>query len=136
MKQVQYVAPDLLYAVWGEVAPLIRSSIENSMPDFNEEHMKLWLLEGKDNLLVIVEEGKIIGCGTVRFMNHPNYRVAFITSCGGKDIVSQEVFNQVEDWARSMGATKIQAWAKDGQARLYRQAVGFRDACKIVEKNL
>jgi hypothetical protein len=115
---------------------MIRKSIENSASDFSEEHMKVWLLEGHQNLLVIVEEGKIIGCGTVNFVNHPNCRVAFITSCGGKDIVSRGVFGQVEEWARSMGATKIQAWAKEGQARLYRQAVGFRDACTIVEKNL
>lgn len=136
MKEVKYVSPEMLYSVWNEVKPFIQKSIEQSHADFNEEHMKAWLVRGEEILLVIVENEKIIGCGTVKFINHPNHRVAFITSCGGKDIVSQNIFDEVENWARNLGATKIQAWAKDAQARLYRQKAGFKSVCQVVEKDL
>lgn len=136
MKEVKYVAPELIYAVWEEVKPFIQDSIDQGPGDFNEEHLKAWLVRGEEFLLVIVEDNKIIGCGTVRFINQPNHRIAFITSCGGTAVVEQEVFGQVENWARSFGATKIQAWARDAQARLFRQAVDFYDVCRVVEKEL
>jgi hypothetical protein len=136
MKEVQVVAPEWVYSVWPKVVDFVEASLDEGTGEFSAEHLKGWLVTGQQTLLVIVENNEVIGCGTVQFINYPNERVAFITSCGGKAIVCPEVFDQIEVWMRSMGATKIQAWAKDLQARLYRQAVKFTVPCNIVEKLL
>lgn len=136
MKQAIVVEPEWIYSVWPKVVDYIDRSVKEGTGEFSSEHIKSWLVSGQQTLIIIVDNEEIVGCGTVQFINYPNHRVAFITSCGGFGIVSPEVFDQIEDWMKSMGATKIQAWAKDAQARLYRQAVGFTVPCNIVEKSL
>lgn len=136
MTQVQIVAPEWVYSVWPKVVGFIEASIAQGTGEYSAEHMKDWLVTGQQFLLVGICDNEIIGCATLKFINYPNDRVAFITSCAGKGIVTPEVFSQVEDWARLSGATKIQAWAKDAQTRLYKQAVGFNTPCNIVEKPL
>jgi hypothetical protein len=127
---------DQLYFVWPKVEALLEKSLEHGTGDFGAEHLKVWLLSGEQQLLVFIEDGEIVGCATVSFMNQPNHRIAFITACAGKGIVQEDVLSQLEEWFRSVGVTKMQAWAKDAQARLYKQKVGFELVCHIVEKKL
>jgi hypothetical protein len=73
---------------------------------------------------------------TVEFINYPSNRVMHITALGGHGIVNNETFSQVESWARMQGATKVSAWAQEGQARLYKIKAGFNTARMVVEKDL
>ena len=79
---------------------------------------------------------KIVGAMTVEFINYPNERVMFITALGGKGIVNNTTFSQVEKWAKMQGATKSAAWAKESQARLYTQKAGFNTMRFVMEKKL
>ena len=90
---------------------------------------------GTQTLFVALEEQNIIGCGTVKIANTNRHRIAYITSYGGKGITKPEVFGFVERWCLSQGATKIQAYAKESQMRLYKKALGFSAPCYVVEKN-
>ena len=73
---------------------------------------------------------------TVEFINSANARTMFITALGGHGIVNKETFDQVEVWAKSQGATKIRAFAKDVQARLYKIKVELNTVTHVVEKNI
>lgn len=136
MIEAKVIPKELIYKVWPEVEPYLKNSLLEGTGDFDVEHLKVWLVNGEQALIVLVDGEKIMGCGTISFINYPNHRVAFVTSCGGRSIVKPDVWQQVENWCRALGATKIQAWARDAQARLYRQKVGFKPACQIVEKLL
>jgi hypothetical protein len=136
MIKAQIVPIELIHGVWPHVEQFLTNSLNEGTGDFDLEHLKVWLVNGEQALLIFVDDEKIVGCGTIKFINYPNHRVAFITSCGGRSIVKPDVWQQVEDWCKSLGATKIQAWAKDAQARLYRQSVGFTPVCNVVEKAL
>ena len=59
-----------------------------------------------------------------------------IAFAGGKGIVVKEVTDQIEQFARSQGATKIKAQAKDSQARLYKMVMGLEKTTNVVEKLL
>lgn len=135
MNTVQIVAPNNIYSIWDEIENFIHASINVATGDCTAEQLKLLLIKGEQILLISTNENKKInGAMTVEFINYPNNRVMFITALGGKGIVNNETFSQVENWARMQGATKVSAWAQEVQARLYQIKAGFSTARLVVEK--
>ena len=137
MNKVQIVAPNNIYNVWGDVESYLNASINVSGGDFTIDQLKLILARGEQTLLVSTDEnGKLNGAMTVEFSNRPNNRVMFITALGGNGIVNNETFEQVENWARMQGATKVSAWCQEAQARLYKLKANFNTVRMVVEKDL
>lgn len=132
--QVQTVAPEYVYQVWDVVGPFFEAAAKEGVGDCTAEQLKLQLVSGANTLLVATEDGIIKGAAAMSVTSLPNHRVATIASIGGKGIVDKDTFNQVVIWAKAQGATKIRAWAKETQARLYRQKVGLNTATYVVEK--
>lgn len=132
--QVQVAAPNQVHQLWPVIEPFFKAAEKYSDGDCTVEQLKLQLVSGAQTLLVAVENNEIKGAAALSVVSLPNHRVAQITYMGGKDIVGDEAFNQVVAWAKSQGATKIRAWAKDAQARLYRQKVGLNTTTHVVEK--
>jgi hypothetical protein len=136
MIQVQIVPPDHVYTVWDKVKPLIEASLNVGFGYTTIDQVKLLLTKGLQTLLVAVDEGEFTGAMVVEFVNYPNERVVFLVELGGKAVVDQSVLDQVEDWARQNGATRMCAWADDVRARLYKMKSGFTTARHVVEKKL
>lgn len=136
MIQVQIVPPDQVYSVWDKVKPLVEASLNVGFGYATIDQVKLLLSKGMQTLLVAVEEGELAGAMVVEFVNYPNERVVFLVELGGKAVVDQSVLDQVEDWARQNGATRMCAWADDARARLYKMKSGFTTARHVVEKKL
>ena len=137
MNTVKVVAPNFIYDVWKDIESFLNASINVSGGDFTLDQLKLSLGRGEQTLLVSVNEQNVInGAMTVEFNNRPNDRVMFITALGGNGIVNDETFSQVESWAKSQGATKASAWAKEAQARLYKIKSNFNTVRYVVEKDL
>ena len=136
MNQVQLVSPDFIHTVWDKVKPFFDASMQYSNDDYSVDQIKQLLVNGYQRLLVAVENNEIVGMISVEFINYPNNRVMHIAALGGKDVVNEETFSQVEDWARSQGVTKIRAFAHDAQARLYRMKMGFNTVTQVVEKTI
>jgi hypothetical protein len=137
MKQLQIVSPAYVHQLWGDIKHFFEASCEScTTGDINADQLKAQLATGAQSLFVITnDEGKITGVASVEITNLPNHRVAQITGLGGKDIVGTETFSQFEDWAKAQGVTKIRAWAREPQARLYKK-VGLDAAMIVVEKML
>lgn len=136
MIQVQLVPPDQVYGVWDKVKPLIEASLNVGFGYTTIDQAKMLLTKGLQTLLIAVDEGEIVGAMVVEFVNYPNERVIFLVELGGKAVVDQSVLDQVEDWARQNGATRMCAWADDARARLYKMKSGFTTARHVVEKKL
>lgn len=136
MNQVQIVTPDFVYQVWDKVEHLIKASVETSTGDFTADQIKYAVARGLQTMFVAVENDQITGVMIVEMVNYPNSRVMFINALGGKGVVNQETFSQVEDWARQQGASKVKAIVQDAQARLYKQKSGFTTVRHVVEKTL
>lgn len=132
--QVQTVAPEYVYQVWPQVEAFFKAAEVEGVGDCTTEQLKLQIVSGSVTLLVAVEDEKIKGAAAISMSNLPNHRVAIIVSLGGRGIVDENTFEQVVEWAKMQGATKIRAWAKDTQARLYRQKVGLITTTHVVEK--
>ena len=132
---VQYVEPMYVHQVWPEVKVFIEAAVKQGLGEYSADNVRAELADGIQTLFLAIKENKIAGCCTVKLCNVPQHRIAYITSYGGKGITSAEVFGYVEKWCLSMGATKIQAYAKEAQMRLYKKALGFSAPCYVVEKN-
>lgn len=137
MIKVQSVHPDILYQIWHLVEPLLAKGLERSGGEYTAEHLKVYILQGMQQLLVSVDEGgSIIGAASIEFINYPNARVAFITSIGGRMIANQEVWDQFTSWCKHNGATMIRGAAFESVARLWKKAFGVEQRYVIVEKKL
>jgi hypothetical protein len=137
MKQVQIVSPNQIYQVWDIVKPLLETAFVNfENSDYDIEHVKVSLVREGQLLFVVVEDNSIIGAFTVEVINYPNHRVAHTISMGGKGIFDKDTVAQYEEWARANGITKIRAFAKDPQARLFRIKLGLNKITNVVEKTL
>jgi hypothetical protein len=137
MNTVQIVAPNNIYSVWEDIKEYLNASINVSGGDFTLDQLKLLLVRGEQTLLVSTDETNVLnGAMTVEFSNRPNSRVMFITALGGNGIVNKDTFDQVENWARMQGATKVSAWAQEAQARLYKIKSNFNTVRYVVEKDL
>jgi hypothetical protein len=55
---------------------------------------------------------------TLHFFNRINHRVAFITTIGGKGILTPENFSQFSDILRSNGATCMEGSVRDSLVRM------------------
>ena len=136
MKVLQTVDVIHMYNVWDKVKDFFTDSDRSELDEHTIEYFKLNVLNRSYNLLVVVEDNIIIGAFLMYFMNTPTHRVLNIAAAGGKDIVVKEVADQIEQFARSQGATKIKAQAKDAQARLYKMVMGLEKTTNVVEKLL
>jgi len=54
-------------------------------------------------LVAVDEKNNIHGSATVQFVDYPNYRVAFVTSIGGRLISTNEAFEGLVSWAKFNG---------------------------------
>lgn len=133
---VQVVAPEHVHQVWPKVQAYIESSIATGVNDCTAEQFRALCAKGMVTLLVIVNEGNIIGSTIIEFSTTPNSRIAIVTALGGRGLMNEHTINQVADWCRANGATKFRAWALESQARLYKQKAGFTVSRYVVEKNL
>lgn len=136
MKQLQIVAPHMVHQVWEVIGPFFEASVNGSVDDCTAEQFKALLANGDQTLFAVIEDEKIIGVFSVIMINEPNHRVAHTTAMGGRGMFSADSIAQYEVWAKAQGATKIRAWAKEPQARLYRQKMGLNTTMLVVEKTI
>lgn len=136
MIEVQTVPDNYFHIVWDQVEPMLAKAIEASTKDYNIHHLKLYVINKTQTLLIAVDGDKIVGAATISLFNYPNHKVATITTTGGRAIVKPEVFEQVIQWAKAQGATKIRAAARDAQARLYRQKTKLNTVMHVIEQSI
>jgi hypothetical protein len=137
MNTVQIVAPNNIYSVWDKVEPYIVEALKHSGGEYSAEYLKTMAIEGRQVLLVAVnEQNEIHGVCTVEFANYPNDRIAFVTAFGGVNVATKDVWKQFETWLKLSGATKFRALTYASAARLYRRAFGTEIKYIVVEKDL
>lgn len=116
---VQEVPLQYVNMVWPSVEGFIASAIPHSGGDITLEETKSYCVNGVWKLLVAVDEANTVhGAVTLHFFNRINHRVAFITTIGGKGILTPENFSQFSDILRSNGATCIEGSVRDSLVRM------------------
>ena len=97
----------------------LQKGLDNGTPDYTKDQILGLLSSGQWMLIVAVDpDNNIHGAMTMSFINYPLNRVAFVTTTGGKMIINQESFEQLQGIAKYHGATKIQAMARPAMVKL------------------
>jgi len=134
--KIQHVPLQHVAQTWGLVQEYLAESQVHAKEDYSLEQIKLYVLTGQWMLLVSTDDkNKIHGAMTVDFINRPNHRVAFVTGTGGKAIINEDTFKQLENICRVNGATKIECAARDSVSRLLGR-FGFNEKYIILEVSL
>ena len=136
MKQLKIIPSDYICQLWDQVEHYFKRASGTGTDDYTVEQIKFLLVQGKQTLFVIMDGEKLIGAFSVEFSNYPNNKVMHIAAIGGKSVIEDATVKQLEDWARSQGATKIRAFAQEAQARLYRMKIGLNMVTHVVEKTI
>lgn len=131
--KIQHVPLQHAAQTWPLVEHHMAESQAQSKGDYTLDQIKMYVLTGGWLLLVATDdENKIHGAMTVEFFNRPNHRVAFITGTGGKSIINDETFKQLQGICIANGATAIECAARDSVSKLLSR-FGFKDKYRIVE---
>lgn len=131
---VKQIPTELTY----QFMPLVKDHIEAGLADsdLNYEQARVFLTNGSWMLLIALDDNDdLLGAYIIAFSNNPSDRIATIVSASGRGLASQSAFDQICEIAKSYGATKIQALAKQSAARLYKR-VGLTERASLMEKKL
>ena len=133
--KIQTVGVEYIAQIWLTIAPYIDRALQYTN-DYNLDQVKVFLTTGSWILLVAVDDlQQIHGVATVAFQNGVNDRTAIITTTGGKNIVNNNVFEQVLMILRKMGATRVQIYTRDSAIKLY-QKIGLEKKATLMEIKL
>lgn len=107
--------------IWILVKPMIIKACLRNKGRFTVKEVKEWLDTGKWQLWVIEHEGQIKALCTTEILIYPKLKscqVNIVTGTGRNDW--QYFKNEIEDWARKMGCKRIEALARKGWAKIYK----------------
>ena len=121
--------------VFPEVKGLINEGLKDT-DDCTADDAKEYLERGDWQLFAAFNANNEIKGVYVTTINYaPTGKIAVIISAAGKGLASMEVFGQLCDKVKELGAVKVQALAKESAARLYKH-VGFKEKAILVEMKL
>ena len=101
---------------------------------YSIDNLKDYLMRGEHTLLVASDdEGSIHGVISLQWLNLPKARIAYVAAIGGKFISSKETNQEFVNWVRTMGGTKIQGYARESVARLWKTKLGYTPAHIVME---
>lgn len=130
--KIQHVPVQFAAQTWDLVRDFLAESQQYAQGDYTLDQVQMYVCTGQWLLLVATDdEQKIHGAMTVEFYNKPTKRVAFITGTGGKFIINEETFKQLEGICRINGATAIECAARDSVVRLLTR-FGFEEKYRIL----
>lgn len=116
--KVQEVPVEFVNMIWPSVEGFVASAIEHANGDITLDETKINCAHGHWHLLVAVDEDNVIhGAATLYYFNRINDRVAFITTIGGKGILTHGLFSQLSDILKARGATCIEGAVRDSLVR-------------------
>ena len=135
-KRLLSIPPNHVCQKWPLVEQYVVEALKYGAGEYSAEQLKVMLTQGVQALLVALDGDTVVGAATVAFENYPNDRIGFITAIGGKFISTPELWDQLHDWMRGQGCTKIRGAARPAIARLWKQKFGFEQRYIIVEHPL
>lgn len=133
--RLEVVHPQHVVALWPEVEGFLEAAFEHSAGEYTVEQLRVFLVEGRQTLIVLVDETGIHGAVAIATETYPNATVAFVTAVGGKAIACRENFEQLFAWCRERGYTRIRGAAYESVARLWRR-FGAQEIYRTVEITL
>lgn len=120
MLDVGLVRNSVVHEVWPDVEPFIERSCKDSGDIVTTTEIKLKVLNGEWDMIVVFDEetDAIEGVVVVHVYNRLNDRVAFVTAISGKFITNGYSFERLKELLSVMGANCIEGNVRDSVLKL------------------
>jgi len=131
-----YVVPtNFVYQYWDLAEPLLQKALDKGNGEFTADQLKLQVIQGQQQLLLLMNKEKCLCAFTVQWINFPNDRVAYITYMGGKN--TKAGFKDFKIWVKANGGTCIQGSTKyESIVRLFNKLYGYEKKYTLMELKL
>lgn len=136
MSDKLYVVPtNHVYQYWKLAEPLLQLALDKGNGEFTADQLKLLVIQGQQQLLVLMDEDKCHCAFTVQWINFPNERVAYVTYMGGRN--TKAGFEDFKVWVKSHGGTCIQGSTKyESIVKLFNRLYGYEKKYSLMELKL
>lgn len=119
--------------VWKHAAPLLQKAIDKTSDSFSTDDI-LQLVEAQKAQLWLVVDGAVKAAWITTIENSPSKRWVRVMWCGGEDSDSWlPLFRGVENWAKSIGASKVVIYGRKGWIK---KLPTYRQSAVVLEKEL
>ena len=113
------VPSDEARALWPHVVGFVKPALDIAGGAYLPEHVLADIVSRDSQLWIAVVGDRISGCVISRILRHPNLSEIFCPVVGGDglDVWGAPLFERIEAFARSVGATRIEGVGRRGWAR-------------------
>lgn len=134
VNSIDIIHPNYIAQIWPLIDDMLNKCMKRSTGEITVEQMKAYLINGSYQLMLFIEDQKIVGTVILSWINYPNDRVMYANALAGK--TTKEHANMMFEWAKNNGATCVRGSAQEEVARLWRMKYGFKTISYTVEKRL
>ena len=120
--------------VWPLAARWLSPALEHGDGAYTLDQLRLLVSLDRAYLLALSRGEEIVGALVVEIQRRPQYTVALVLSCGGRQIIKQG-WHDFTQWAKAWGCSRIEAQATGPRLRLY-ESVGFREVSTTIQHSL
>jgi len=120
--------------VWPLAARWLGPALEHGDGAFTLDQLRLLVAQDRAFLLALSRGEQIVGALIVEIHRRPQYTVAIVTACGGRQIIKQG-WRDFTQWAKAWGCSRIEAQANGPRLRLY-ESVGFVPVATTIQHDL
>lgn len=123
---------------WADIEPLLARAVDNSLGESQVADVLEAVKDGKAFVAILMEtNGLIVFACACEVIVYPRMRALHITLMAGKDIRRYgEHFKVIEEAARDLDCSRIQALCLPGAARLFQSKAGFHPLYQMIGKQV
>jgi len=125
-----HIDPNHLDAVWPQVSDQLLRALKTNKGEETLDQVRLQIVQGRYNLLVYTGDNAVVETVVVaEFLNYPNARIVHVAYAAKS--LSKDGLEAFKEWAKWHGASQVQTFCADAQARLFKR-YGFTDTYHVM----
>ena len=122
-------------SVWKDVVGFVDNTVPYAHGEFTTQDVRNGLLVNEYNLMVIKNDGVIIGAVIFRTCIIADKKTAFFIALAGKNISTSSVWQDITTLLKSLGYTYVEAGMRDSMLRLWSK-MGFEKKYNMAGVNI
>lgn len=137
-KTISYLSKEHLDKFWVQLKPLLEAGLMCSEGELDISQLRLLIVGGVVHIVVATDTpDNIVGALAFEIVTFPNYRAANIISYGGHNLFADaRDMRYFTDILKKAGISKLQAWCKPAQARLFKSSFGFTAPYEMIRLDI
>lgn len=135
---INLIQKEHLDMFWNQISPLLEKGLMYCQDELNIDQLRLLAVQGSIKIAVgLNDQDQIVGAIALEVVNYPNYRCANVVSYGGEDLfASEQDFDVIKRYLKTIGISFIQGWCRPAQARLFKSRYGFSTPYEMIRLSL